>query len=66
MLGDAPSSRGRVLGLSLIVLACIVVAAITLAGGSTGSGFASGSGYTAFPAVVIFGLLLVREIRRLK
>ena len=43
-----------VIGLWFIVLACVAVAAITLAGGGTGRGFAAGSGYTAFPALVIF------------
>ena len=66
MLDDASPSRGRVIGLWFIVLACVAVAAITLVGGGTGRGFAAGSGYTAFPALMIFGLLLRREIRRLK
>jgi hypothetical protein len=66
VVGNVPATRGRVFGLALIVLMCVVGAVMTLAGGGTGTGFSAGAGYLAFPGVVLFGLLLWREIRRLR
>jgi len=65
MLGDMPATRGRVIGLALIVLCCVIGAVMTLTRASTGSDLFPAAGYLAFPGVVLFSLLLVREIRRL-
>jgi hypothetical protein len=66
MLGNMPPTLGRAISLGCILVLCVAGAVMTLAGDNTGSGFETGAGYLAFPGIVLFGLLLRREVRRLR